>query len=563
MDTDIEELENTDKIVFDEVDDNNFEPDETSQIDYFGSNNSAIDSDNDSTTNDYFTMIKGGMHDNATIRGGKSYIKNKRIDVIREGRKKDTSSPDSHNRPINGIDDDQQEYDQTNVNMVGADSKMVWSETKRIHDDANLYAKQIEQVRDMHHIYREALTECYKVVSNYIIRNKRILVGGMAIDNALRAKGSYLYDTSKVDYDFISPDFHKDAYNIGQELAKKFSGVSIIGARHVSTMRVRYEFIPVADITYVPKNIYDNIPVIEYMGMKNIHPHFQMIDQHRAMTHGLENPPQETIISSRYEKDVKRYILLSQFYPIPVPNGLKVKLNHYEVPYSYVYGNCLGGYASAIYWLKKIGINTNASIAFSRKKLHLSIPDDGKIVIISDDFKSLLRKFPDAKLTYYNSFLDKASRHIEVETTDMKYDIYDNKGEKIVAEDLGKLHILGMSGTMAWLLLQGLFYKNEWCLYLYKHLKTAFISDGHTKYLPSFTFYGKYNWSDSYLLHLDRQLNKLGYKKLDTLSVPRNFHPKQGDTIPEDAYKFDPVKSVFYQQDGQQCDPFEEIQLPE
>jgi hypothetical protein len=471
-----------------------------------------------------------------------------------------TKNENSENESDKGNENESEVDENENSGIV---DKTAWSETKRLHDNADLYTKQIELVRDMHHIYKDELAECFRVVSEYIIRHKRILVGGMAIDHALRAKGTYLYETEKVDYDFISPEFHKDAYNIGQELAKKFSGISIILARHISTMRVRYEFIPVADITYVPQDIYDKIPVLDYMGIRNVHPHFQMIDQHSSMRNAFENPPQETIISDRYEKDVKRYLLLSQFYPIEIPKGLKVKLKHYELPYNLIYGNCLSGYAAAIYWIKKMGIDTNANIAFLKKKLQLSIPDDGSIIMMTNDFKSVLAKFKDAEITYYNSFLDKIPRYIEVKTADAVYHIQDTKGEKIVAEDLAKVHILGLAGTMQWLLLQGIFYKNEWCFYLYKQLRAVFVKEGHKKYIPSFKCYGKFNWSDSYLLNLDKQLQKLGYKKIDKSTTPRNFHPDKGDIIPEDAYTFNPSESPMYQHDAKKCEPFEEIKLPE
>ena len=443
------------------------------------------------------------------------------------------------------------------------ENKIMWSDAIDINNNEDLYAKRLDQVRVTHNIYRDALLECYKIISNYIIKNKRILVGGTAIDNALRVKGSYLYDAgTAVDYDVISPDFHKDAYNIGQELAEKFSDISVIGARHITTMRVRYNYMAVVDFTYVPKEIYDNIPTIEYMGMRNIHPHYQMIDQHRSVTHGLENPPTETILSSRYEKDVKRYILLSKFYPIEVGKNLKTKLDYYEIPYSIIYGNCLGGYISAIYWLKKIGIQTNANISFSKKRLHISMPSGGNVIIITDNFKNLLSRFKDAEMKYYNAFLDKEPRKIKVQTSNITYEILDCKGEKIVAEDLGIIHIMGLSGTMMWLLIQALFFKNEWCLYLYKHLKVAFIQEGHGKYMPEFKFYGKYNWSDAYMLNLSRQLNKLGYQKLDNNAVPRNCYPEKGELINPDAYNFDPKSSIYYQLDGSECEQFDELELP-
>ena len=113
------------------------------------------------------------------------------------------------------------------------------------------------------------LQKAFDTVVDFLKKKKRILVGGMAIDYSLRTKGSKLYSDNKLpDYDFLSPEFHRDAYEIGSILSRMgISGVSIVRALHISTMKVRVNFVVIADITYVPKNIYDKIPVKTYKTM--------------------------------------------------------------------------------------------------------------------------------------------------------------------------------------------------------------------------------------------------------------------------------------------------------
>ena len=431
-------------------------------------------------------------------------------------------------------------------------TKEPWSFVSDIKD-IEIYAKDLEYIKDNHNFYRNQLTECYKIVIDYIRRNNRILVGGMAIDHALKLKDSFLYDTEKIDYDFITPEFHKDAYNIGYELSKKFDNISVIGARHVSTMRVRYNFMVVADITYVPQNIYDKIQTIEYEGIRNISPHIQMMDQHRAMSLALENPPLETIISSRYEKDFKRYNMLYKFYPIEVSKTISVNLKLYTIPYDYINENCLGGYAAAIYWLKKANIKTNMNLVFEEDKIKILIPEDGTILILTDNID--ICKEIDGDKKYYNRLLDKIPRRVVINGP-IPYEFYDNYGELIVAENYNNFHILGLAGTMLWLLVQGVFYKKEWCLYIYINISIIFIKEGITKYIPSFEFFGKKNISDANILQFERQLVKLGYMSADLNSTPKNYYPKKNQNIPEALYNFDPLKSKYYQFDAEECSKF-------
>ena len=270
------------------------------------------------------------------------------------------------------------------------------------------YTEKLEEYKDKYNVFYNELHNCYNIVENFIKRNNKILVGGMAIDFALKIKGSYLYSKNKIDYDFISHNYHVDAYNLGNKLAEKFDNISVIGALHVSTMRVRYNFMPVADITYVPKILYDRIKIIEYEGFKCVHPHYQMIDQMRSLVYMAENPPRESFLSDRLEKDVKRYTLLHDFYPIDKIKNKKIVKR--LIPYSILQNNCIGGFLALAYWTKilklPLDLNINTIIKGGKNKKQLeslninetdnkyiefNIPSDSKITIYSNDPDQLIK----------------------------------------------------------------------------------------------------------------------------------------------------------------------------
>ena len=112
------------------------------------------------------------------------------------------------------------------------------------------------------------------LVKKYVISNKLIIVGGMAIDMALRLKGDKLYEDDVLpDYDFYSPDYHVDAYKIAEALnGAGLKNISVINANHTSTMRVRVNYTVVADVTYMPRNIFDvlfkRISIPSFFGYK-------------------------------------------------------------------------------------------------------------------------------------------------------------------------------------------------------------------------------------------------------------------------------------------------------
>jgi len=170
---------------------------------------------------------------------------------------------------------------------------------------------------------RAELNAALKIVHAFIIERGLILYGGLAIDFALRRKKRSLYaDDELPDYDFYSKTNVDDASELARILHRKnFTNVSAIRRLHVQTMSVRVNFVSVADISYVPQRLFDEMladcvthgPRAARMNVVN--PHRQMMDMHLALSLPFLDPPREAIFN-RMEKDVKRYNMLWESYPI-------------------------------------------------------------------------------------------------------------------------------------------------------------------------------------------------------------------------------------------------------
>lgn len=164
------------------------------------------------------------------------------------------------------------------------------------------------------------------LVRKFVKERKRILYGGTAIDFALRVKGDKIYPDEFLafpDLDFYSPDSVGDAYDLADvENEEGVPNISAIVAYHTQTMRVRFNTISVADISYAPRSVYEKMHTIEYDGFRVIHPWHQYIDMHLGMARPFNNAPREVILDRR-NKDVERFNKLYPHYPVEVPEGLE------------------------------------------------------------------------------------------------------------------------------------------------------------------------------------------------------------------------------------------------
>ncbi len=408
------------------------------------------------------------------------------------------------------------------------------------------YYDNIEDHHDLNNFFYEDLKECYKIVEDFIKRNDCILVGGMAIDFALKEKGSFLYSKNKIDYDFITPDYHTAAYELGNMLAKKFDDISVIGALHTSTLRVRYKFISIADVTYVPQILYSKIDSVEFGGFRVVHPNFQMIDQIKSIVCMAENPPRESFFGGRLPKDVKRFVMLGDFYPIAKQNPKPIEKK--VVPLKYLENGCLGGLAALAYKTKEFKLPFDLGFSIENENAVISIPSDSAITIMSYEPEALISMINPEEKKKYRALLDKLPERYELVKNGVRYEIFDMHPSYILAEKNAKdkFHVLHLYGILMYLLVYKAFvhelsYTGDLFELIYKDHKSKL------QYFPTAPiFYGINNWSETYLISSKR--NTKEFKGL----VPRNAYPKKDKPIGPDAFEFDPTKSEVLEKNGQE-----------
>ena len=434
------------------------------------------------------------------------------------------------------------------------------------------------------------------LVKKYILKNKLIIVGGMAIDLSLRLKGSNLYEDDVLpDYDFYSPQNHVDAYHIAEMLHDAgLKNVSVINANHVSTMRVRVNYTVVADVTYMPPNIYKDLPTLIYRDMRIIHPHYQMIDQHRALSLPYENPPWE-VITHRWKKDAIRHDILYKYYPL-VNDGTDdaIALSGEEIKISSILfkDQCVGGFVALLYWKKQAEKNgfkpsiveNIGTIEIDSGGMVVKIPVDSHgVSVYSNDIlafdKNIKSEQSIKKERMYDRFLDKLPFKIIL---DNKWELFDNAGYMMSAHKMegsqgrlaNSIYIANLQNVMLYMLtnyvllnkIKGIkrgrsFYVGyliarelvQWagCQYSKKQLNKF------KDFLPSTEVYGTGEVSDSYL-----NSKRIFLEKINQASGSHQ-HPKErlqpaiifpetfvDGKIPQKYFKFNARKSILFQFDG-------------
>ena len=187
-----------------------------------------------------------------------------------------------------------------------------------------------EYIYYTHNYLNRQIQKALEVIKEYIINNNLLIVGGTAIDYALKLKNQSLYnDLYQVpDFDIISPNNIDHANNIGKILCEmKYTNISIVPAIHHTTVRVQLLGFTLFDSTYVPEYIYNKIPFLEYNEMKFVDPNFQKINQYLSLSFLFKITGPSYNVLNRFKKDVERLDLLQQFYQL-MPNSTESNIDN-------------------------------------------------------------------------------------------------------------------------------------------------------------------------------------------------------------------------------------------
>jgi hypothetical protein len=164
--------------------------------------------------------------------------------------------------------------------------------------------------------HSEEVKEIINIVETFLREKKLICYGGTAINNILPTQDQfYNKDIEIPDYDFFSYTALDDAKRLADIYASKgYSDVEAKSGVHHGTYKVFVNFIPVADITYIPKELFKALQrnAIKVDGILYAPPDYLRM----AMFLELSRPKGDV---SRWEKVLKRLTLLNKNYKMRNP----------------------------------------------------------------------------------------------------------------------------------------------------------------------------------------------------------------------------------------------------
>ena len=159
----------------------------------------------------------------------------------------------------------------------------------------------------------EEVKQIMNIVENFLRLKKLVCYGGTAINNILPVQDQFYNKNIEIpDYDFYSANALSDAKELADIYNKAgYQEVTASAGVHHGTFKVFVNFIPVADITQLTPELFKavNNKAIKVNGILYAPPDFLRM----AMYLELSRPDGDV---SRWEKVLKRLILLNKNYPI-------------------------------------------------------------------------------------------------------------------------------------------------------------------------------------------------------------------------------------------------------
>lgn len=157
------------------------------------------------------------------------------------------------------------------------------------------------------------IQEMITIVENFIKKKDLICYGGIAID-ALLPEENKIYDKELElsDYDFFSPNAIEDAKELADIYNEKgYEDVEARVGAHVGTYKVFCNFIGTADVTNIPKDLFNTLKkdAVRVNGILYVPPNFLRMSMYLELSR-----PEGQI--DRWSKVFKRLSLINKYYPL-------------------------------------------------------------------------------------------------------------------------------------------------------------------------------------------------------------------------------------------------------
>jgi hypothetical protein len=187
------------------------------------------------------------------------------------------------------------------------DEEIILKNLSKLEEEAkmiylNKYEPTIHEIRNV-----------YKDIMNFIKEKNRIIYGGFAQNSLIKEKNEkdvFYKETDIADVEFYSPDPIGDTIDLVDYLHKKnYKFIDGKEGVHPETYKIFVNFINYCDISYMPKNIYDNCPTIKIDGIRFTDPHFMLIDAYRVYSDPMTSYFRLTKTFTRFNKLINYYPL--------------------------------------------------------------------------------------------------------------------------------------------------------------------------------------------------------------------------------------------------------------
>lgn len=179
-----------------------------------------------------------------------------------------------------------------------------------------LAVDQVERTENLKLVNSPQMKRIFAVANKFVKDHQLIMYGGTAINNILPKTDQFYKDSDLPDIDVFSPD----ALNHAKQLADTyhragFKEVEAKSGQHHGTYKVFVNFVPVMDLTFIHPQIFRALrqDAVVKDGQLYTPPNFLRM----AMYLELSRPKGDT---SRWEKILKRLILLNKHYPLEGKN---------------------------------------------------------------------------------------------------------------------------------------------------------------------------------------------------------------------------------------------------
>ena len=257
------------------------------------------------------------------------------------------------------------------------------------------------------------LLQALNIVKQFIIRKKRVSYGGTAM-NALLPKKDKFYDPNYdlPDYDFLTPDADLDVKDLVADLQNAgFKDVFHRIGIHEGTKKILVNYIAIADITQMNKDLYDvflkNSKVVKKM-------HYTNENMLRMMMFLELSRPRGEV--SRWKKVYERLVLLNNDFPFK-----ECKQKHLQKEVSIeTRKRILNFIISKERTLANLELENIYNRSLKTKNVKYNLTKGGNLIFYSPDIKKDafdLKEFlynKDLQILYYKGFGDTLPNRIRI-----------------------------------------------------------------------------------------------------------------------------------------------------